>query len=97
MDSIAQTTFALTCETLADRLSTSSIDAADVQRDTGELFGMWRLAYRYSGADPRLDALNKLCFRLGDAAADLRALDPDATLRELYHGELNALTEQTTC
>lgn len=54
MCDVIETAFALVRETLRYRLSTCSIDVADVQRDTGEMFGMWRLAYRHSDADPRL-------------------------------------------
>jgi hypothetical protein len=40
-----------------------------------------------------LEAINTLHFRLDDASADLRALDPDATLREIYRDELNHLED----
>lgn len=93
MDSIVQTAFAPVRETPTYRLSTCSINPADVRIDARELFGMWRLAHRYGDADPRLEAINTLHFRLDDASADLRALDPDATLREIYRDELNHLED----
>ncbi len=78
-------------EILAERMARKTITAADAESDSAAIYGIARLSARINGRDDyRTLVLRQLQTRLA-AAADLRALDTSATLRELYRVEDAAL------